>query len=160
MPNFGLSTTGAFRAFKNRNYRLFFTGQGLAFTGMWMQQVALGWLVYRLTNSALMLGLVAFAGLFPSVLTAPLAGWLCDRFEKKRIIIAADIALGMSAFCLAALAFYGIIRPWHIILVNTVIAAAGGFEMTTRHSLVPDIVEDKRDLMNTISLNSAMFNAA
>jgi MFS family permease len=149
-----------FRAFKNRNYRLFFIGQGLSFTGMWMQQVALGWLVYKLTNSTLMLGLVAFAGLFPSIFTAPIAGLICDRFDKRKIIIAADIVLALSAFVLAVLAFMRVINPWHIIAINAVIAAAGGFEMTTRHSFVPEIVEKKEDLVNAISMNSAMFNGA
>jgi MFS family permease len=149
-----------FRAFKNRNYRLFFIGQGLSFTGMWMQQVALGWLVYKLTNSTLMLGLVAFAGLFPSIFTAPIAGLICDRFDKRKIIIAADIVLALSAFVLAVLAFMRVINPWHIIAINAVIAAAGGFEMTTRHSFVPEIVEKKEDLVNAISMNSAMFIAA
>lgn len=149
-----------FRAFRSRNYRLFFAGQGLAFTGMWMQQVAMGWLVYRLTNSTLMLGLVAFAGLFPSILTAPFAGLACDRFEKRKIIMAADIVLALSAFVLAALSFTGVIKPWHIIAVSVVMAAAGGFEMTTRHSFVPEIVPDKGMLFNAISLNSALFNIA
>lgn len=149
-----------FRAFRSRNYRLFFAGQGLAFTGMWMQQVALGWLVYKLTNSPLMLGLVSFAGLFPSIFTAPIAGLVCDRLEKRKIIIAADMVLALSAFALAALAFIHIIAPWHIIAISAVMAAAGGFEMTTRHSLVPEIVEKKEDLVNAISMNSAMFNGA
>jgi len=149
-----------FRAFKSRNYRLFFFGQGLSFTGMWMQQVALGWLVYKLTNSTLMLGLVSFAGLFPSIFTAPIAGLICDRYDKRKIIIAADLVLALCAFLLAALSFTRVINPWHIIAINAVLAAAGGFEMTTRHSLVPGIVEKKEDLVNAISMNSALFNGA
>ncbi len=107
-----------------------------------------------------MLGLVAFAGLFPSVFTAPVAGLICDRFDKRKIIIAADLVLALAAFALAALAFARVINPWHIIAINVVLAAAGGFEMTTRHSLVPEIVDKKDDLVNAISMNSAMFNGA
>lgn len=149
-----------FRAFRNRNYRLFFIGQGLSFTGNWMMQTALAWLVYKLTKSPAMLGLVSFAGLFPSILTAPVAGVLCDRYPKQKIIIAANAVLAASSAAMAVLAFTGAITPSLIIAISVVIAAAGGVEMTTRHSFVPEIVDNREDLFNAISLNSALFNLA
>jgi MFS family permease len=149
-----------FRAFKYRNYRLFFTGQGLSAMGTLMQQMAQGWLVYRLTDSPLMLGIVAFAGQVPAFFLTPMAGLLSDRYDRRSIILIADVVQMLQAFILAALVLTGIVQPWHIIILSVVLGAAGAFEMTTRHSFVPQIVENKEDLGNVIALNSMMFNLA
>jgi len=150
----------AFRAFKYRNYRLFFTGQGLSALGGMMQQMAQSWLVYRITDSPLMLGIVAFAGQIPSFLLTPAAGIVSDRYDKRKIILLADIAQMAAAFVFAALVFADLIMPWHIIVLSVITGSAGAFEMTTRHSFVPQMVEDKNDLGNAIALNSVMFNMA
>ncbi len=149
-----------FRAFKYRNYRLFFAGQGLSAVGTLMQQMAQGWLVYRLTDSPLMLGIVAFAGQVPAFFLTPMAGLLSDRYDRRSIILIADIVQMLQAFILAALLLAGIVQPWHIIVLSVVLGTAGAFEMTTRHSFVPQMVDDKEDLGNAIALNSVMFNMA
>lgn len=148
------------RAFRYPNYRLFFMGQGLSLIGTWMQQVAQGWLLYKLTDSPLMLGAAAFATQFMQFVIAPFAGVLSDRFDRRRIIIAANVLAMTQAFILAALFMSGMIRPWHILMMAALLGTANGFEMPTRHSFIPDIVEKQEDLVNAISLNSAMFNGA
>jgi MFS family permease len=148
------------RAFNYRNYRLFFTGQVISVTGSWMQTVALSWLVYRLTNSPLMLGVVPFATMLPAFLVAPFAGVLNDRLDKRRLLISANALAAAQATALAVLSFTGVIQPWHIIALGLVLGFANGFEMTSRHAFIPEIVERKEDLINAISLNSALFNTA
>lgn len=148
------------RAFSYRNYRLFFTGQLISVTGSWMQSVALSWLIYRLTNSPLMLGVVPFATMLPAFIVTPFAGLFADRFDKRKLIIAANSLAALQALALAGLSFAGMIQPWHIIALGTVLGIANGLEMTSRHSFVPEMVEKKQDLVNAISLNSALFNTA
>ena len=146
------------RAFQSRNYRLYFMGQGISFLGTMMQSAAQGWLVYRLTDSAFWLGFVAFAGQLPAFFMAPIAGLLCDRLEKRRLLIAADALQMLQATLLAVLVLTGVVRPWHILALASVLGVASGFEMTTRHAMVPEIVEDPAHLGNAIALNSGMFN--
>jgi len=125
-----------------------------------MQQVAQGWLLYKLTNSPLMLGLAAFATQSMQFVIAPFAGVLSDRFDRRKIIIAANVVAMVQAFLLAALVMSGTIKPWHILTLAAILGIANGFEMPTRHSFIPDIVEKKEDLVNAIPMNSAMFNGA
>lgn len=150
--------SGIFTIFNYRNYRLFFFGQGISFIGSMMQNTAQGWLIYRLTNSASMLGIVAFAGQIPAFFMAPIAGILSDRVERKKIILAADLVQMIQALILAILVISGMVKPWHIVLLAGMLGIANGFEITTRHSIVPDIVTDKKDLGKAIAMNSAMFN--
>src|SRR5512133_1115834 len=149
-----------FRALRYRNYRLFFAGQGLSVTGALMQQMAQGWLVYRITDSPLMLGIVAFAGQIPSIFFTPLAGICSDRYDRRKILLIADVVQMIQAFVMAALIFSGVIQPWHIIILSIVLGSAASFEMTTRHSLVPQMVDKREDVGNAIALNSVMFNSA
>jgi MFS family permease len=142
-----------FRALKYRNYRLFFAGQGLSAVGALMQQMAQGWLVYRITNSPLMLGIVAFAGQAPAFFLTPVAGLLSDRHDRRRIILIADIVQMMQAFILAALILTKTVQPWHIIVMSVILGTAQAFEMTTRHSFVPQMVDDPDDLGTAIALN-------
>ena len=153
-----LRLPGPLRAFQSRNYRLYFMGQGISFLGTMMQSAAQGWLVYRLTDSAFWLGIVAFAGQLPAFFMAPIAGLLCDRLEKRRLLIAADALQMLQATLLAVLVITGVVRPWHILALASVLGVASGFEMTTRHAMVPEIVEDPAHLGNAIALNSGMFN--
>lgn len=154
-----LKTTGLFRAFNYRNYRLFFFGQGVSFIGTMMQNTAQAWLVYRITGSAAMLGITAFAGQFPAFFMAPLSGLLSDRFEKRKIILTADFFKILQAVTLTALVVSGHIRPWHIIALAALLGTANGLETTARHSMVPEIVDDKKDIGNAIAVNSMLFNA-
>jgi MFS family permease len=148
------------RSLKHRNYRLFFGGQGISLIGTWMQQIALGWLVYRLTNSAFLLGLVGFSGQIPTFILASYAGVLADRFDKHRIIILTQSLAMLQALILATLTLTNSIQIWHIISLSIFIGIVNAFDMPTRQSFVVDLVEDKKDLPNAIALNSSMFNAA
>jgi MFS family permease len=148
------------RSLKHRNYRLFFGGQGISLIGTWMQQIALGWLVYRLTNSAFLLGLVGFSGQIPTFILASYAGVLADRFDKHRIIILTQTLAMLQALILAILTLTNSIQIWHIISLSIFIGIVNAFDMPTRQSFVVDLVEDKKDLPNAIALNSSMFNAA
>ncbi|MCB0749663.1 MAG: MFS transporter, partial [Ignavibacteriae bacterium] len=148
------------RALKSRNYRLFFSGQGISLIGTWMQQIALGWLVYRLTDSAFLLGLVSFASQIPTFLLASFAGVLADRYDKHKIIIITQTFAMIQAAILSILTLMGIVHIWHIISLSVLLGLINAFDMPTRQTFVIDLVEDKKDLPNAIALNSSMFNAA
>jgi MFS family permease len=148
------------RALRHKNYRLFFGGQSLSLIGTWMQQVALGWLVYRLTDSAFLLGLVGFSSQIPTFILASFAGVFADRYSKHKIIIATQTLAMLQAFILAFLTLTGSIQIWQILLLSLFSGLINAFDMPTRQSFVIDMVEDRNDLPNAIALNSSMFNAA
>lgn len=149
-----------FRAFQYRNYRLFFSGQFISLTGTWMQGIALAWLVYRLTNSAMLLGLVGFAGQLPSIFIAPVAGVMIDRWHKRKILIITQFFAMLQAFILTALVLTHNIQVWHIVFLSVFLGVINAFDMPARQSFVIDMVEKKEDLGNAIALNSSMFNGA
>ncbi|MEX1184136.1 MAG: MFS transporter [Gemmatimonadota bacterium] len=150
----------ALRAFRHRNFRLFTAGQSISLVGTWMQQVAIGWLVYRLTGSAFLLGLVSFVSLGPGFFIAPIAGELADRFNKHRIVIAAQAAMMVQALVLGGLVVTDRIDVgWIIVLMGT-LGIASGFDVPTRQAFLIDMVGDREDLPNAIALNSSIFNAA
>jgi MFS family permease len=148
------------RALRHRNYRLFFGGQSISLIGTWMQQIALGWLVYRLTDSAFLLGLVGFSAQIPTFIFASFAGVMADRINKHRIIISTQILAMVQASLLAALTLTNTIQIWHIISLSLFSGLINAFDMPTRQSFVIDMVKDKNDLPNAIALNSSMFNSA
>lgn len=148
------------RAFSSRNYRLFFGGQGISLIGTWMQQIALGWFVYRLTDSAFLLGLVSFSAQVPTFIFATVAGVFADKYNKHKIIIATQTLAMIQAFLLTFLTLSGLIQIWHIIVLSVFSGLINAFDMPTRQSFVIDLVENKNDLPNAIALNSSMFNAA
>lgn len=148
------------RALRYRNYRLFFAGQSVSLSGTWIQIVAVSWLIYRLTNSPLLLGIVAFAGQVPTFIIAPFAGVVADRFNRRKILIITQTALMLQALILAFLAISGHIAVWHIFILNILLGLASGFDIPARQAFVVDIIENKGDLINAIALNSSMFNAA
>jgi len=149
-----------FRTLRYRNYRLFFGGQLISLVGTWMQQVAVTWLVYRLTNSTFLLGVVGFWGQLPSLLMSSFAGVLADRFNKHRIIIITQTLAMLQASLLAFLTLTGNIAVWHVIALTTFLGVVNAFDMPTRQSFVLEMVEKKEDLPNAIALNSSMFNSA
>ncbi|MDQ1348411.1 MAG: hypothetical protein QG573_1785, partial [Acidobacteriota bacterium] len=147
------------RALRHRNYRIFFAGQLVSLTGTWMQSVAQAWLAYRLTNSAVLLGIVGFAGQIPTLLFSPAGGVVADRFPRRRVLIVTQAGSMGLAFVLAALTFADVISvPWILAL-----AALGGvvnaFDIPTRQAFAIDMV-GRDDLVNAIALNSSIFNAA
>ncbi|MGA2172770.1 MAG: MFS transporter [Sedimentisphaerales bacterium] len=149
-----------FRSLRYRNYRLFFTGQIISLTGTWMQQIALPWLIYRLTGSVLLLGVVGFASQIPAFLMAPFAGVMADRLDRYRILIATQILSMLQAFLLAILFFTGHINILNIILLAIFLGLINAFDMPTRQAFVIQMVENREDLSNAIALNSMMFNSA
>jgi len=149
-----------FRTLRSRNYRLFFAGQGISLIGTWMQQVALSWLVYRLTDSVFLLGVVGFAGQFPTFVVSPFAGVLSDRWNRHRTLVLTQALSMVQALLLASLVLTGAIAVWHIIALCLFIGCVNALDIPTRQSFVIHMIGDKGDLGNAIALNSAMFNAA
>jgi MFS family permease len=148
------------RAFKYRNYRLFFCGQGVSLIGTWMQSVAMSWLVYRLTGSALLLGLVGFCSQIPTFILSPFAGVLADRMNRHKILLATQTLAMLQAFALAYLALSGRAQVWHIVALSSFLGLVNAFDIPARQSFVIELVEKKEDLGNAIALNSSMFNGA
>jgi len=152
--------TRMFRALRYRNYRLFFIGQGISLIGTWMQQVAISWLVYSLTNSAFLLGVVAFSGLICTFLLTPFAGVLVDRLDRHRILVITQTLAMLQAFALAAVVLTGTAAVWNLILLSAALGLINAFDMPTRQSFVLDMVTNRADLGNAIALNSSLFNSA
>lgn len=150
---------GTFRALRHRNYRLFWSGQVVSLTGTWMQIVAQGWLVYRLTDSPLMLGLVNVVGLLPVVPVSLLAGVISDRVSRRALIMGTQATLALQALAMAVLTWTGIIEVWHVILLSFVLGLAGALEQPARLAFVVDTV-GKEDLTNAVALNAAVQNGA
>lgn len=147
-------------ALKSRNYRLFFVGQGISLIGTWMTQTATIWLVYSLTQSPLMLGVVGFSSQIPSFILAPFGGVFVDRFSRHRILIGTQILAMIQSLALAILALTGIIHIWHIIVLSLFQGFINAVDAPARQAFVPELVERKEDLANAIALNSTMFNGA
>ncbi len=148
------------RALHYRNYRLFFGGQVISLIGTWMTNIATSWLVYRLTGSALILGVVVFAGQFCTFLLLPFAGLVVDRCNRHRLLIITQICSMLQSFALAALALSGRITiPWLLVLCAFQ-GLINAFDMPCRQAFVVEMIEKKEDLGNAIALNSSMFNAA
>jgi MFS family permease len=148
------------RALRHRNYRLFFGGQGISLIGTWMTRVATAWLVYRLTGSAFLLGLVSFAGQIPVLVIGPFAGVWLDRLNRHRVLVVTQVLSMLQSFGLAALALAGVITVHEVILLNLFQGAVNAFDMPARQSFVIEMVEDSEDLGNAIALNSSLVNAA
>jgi MFS family permease len=149
-----------FRALHHQNYRLFFGGQGISLIGTWMQQIAMSWLVYRMTQSAFLLGVVGFLGQIPAFLLSPFAGVLIDRWNRHRILVGTQSLAMMQAFILALLTLTGTIAIWHIIMLALFLGFVNAFDMPTRQAFVVEMVETGGDLGNAIALNSFLFNGA
>lgn len=150
-----------FRSLKHKNYRLFVEGQSLSLVGTWLQMVALTWLVYKLTNSALMLGIVGFAGQLPMFIVAPFAGVFADRWNRHRMLLITQSFALLQAVLLTILVFLNIIQIWHIITLSIILGMINAFDMPIRQAFVFDMIEDhKEDIGNAIALNSSMVNAA
>jgi MFS family permease len=156
-----LETLGLiFRTLRYRNYRLFFSGQCISLTGTWMQQIAVSWLIYRLTDSVFLLGLVGFASQFPTFLFSPLAGVFSDRWNRHRTLVLTQTLSMVQALTLAILVLTGTVAVWHIVLLSLFLGLVNALDIPTRQSFVIQMIDDKKDLSNAIALNSAMFNGA
>ncbi len=154
-----LSWKQAFTALKYPNYRLWFWSQMFSLFGTWMQSTALMFLVYKLTGSAAYLGLVGFASGAPAWFFMLYAGVIADRMSRRTLIIITQISMMVLAFAMAALAFLGVVQPWHILIIALLLGVANAFEAPARQAFVLEMV-DLPDMTNAIALNGAMFNVA
>jgi MFS family permease len=148
------------RALQYRNYRLFFGGQIVSLVGTWITTTATSWLVYRLTGSAVLLGVVGFAGQFPAFLLGPFAGIVVDRQNRHRLLVVTQTISMLQSFALAALTLSGHITIGLIVGLNIVQGIVNAFDMPGRQSFLVQMIENKADLGNAIALNSSMVNAA
>ncbi|HXT17963.1 MAG TPA: MFS transporter [Gemmatimonadaceae bacterium] len=148
------------RALAHRNFRLFFSGQSVSLIGTWITRVATSWLVYRLTHSALLLGVVGFAGQIPTLLLAPFAGVLVDRWDRHRILVWTQVLSALQSLALAILAFTGAIDVAWILVLQVVQGLINAFDTPARQSFVVHMVDDRADLPNAIALNSTMVNGS
>ena len=155
----GISFRRTFSALKHRNFRLFFSGQLISFTGTWMTTTAQGWLVYQLTGSKALLGLVAAASSAPMLFFATWGGWVADRYPKRTVIVVTQTCQMLMSLTMAALVFSKLVQPWHIIVIAVLGGIAMAFDMPARQSFVIEMTS-REDLMNAISLNSSAFNCA
>ncbi|HEX9079182.1 MAG TPA: MFS transporter, partial [Desulfuromonadaceae bacterium] len=139
------------RALRSRNYRLFVAGQSVSLVGTWMQQVAMSWLVYRLTGSAFLLGVVGFTSQIPTVLCSPVAGVLADRWDRRRLLIATQALAMLQAALLAASVLSGVVQVWHIVVLSLFLGIVNAFDIPIRQSFVIEMVEHREDLGNAIA---------
>ncbi len=149
-----------FRALQHPNYRLFFAGQGISLIGTWVTRVAMSWLVYRLTGSAVLLGIVGFAGQIPTFLLSPFAGVWVDRLDRYRVLIATQVLAMVQSGALAWLAISGRIEVWHIVTLAIVQGLISAFDVPARQAFVVEMVDGPEDLPNAIALNSSLVNGA
>ncbi|MEW6411881.1 MAG: MFS transporter [Candidatus Zixiibacteriota bacterium] len=148
------------RALGSRNYRLYFAGQGLSLVGTWIQRIAQAWLVYRLTDSVFLLGIVGFSTQIPTFLAAPFSGVIVDRKNRYHILIVSQILAATQALILAVLVLTDLIQVWHIVVLGLFLGVINAFEMPSRQSLLVEMIEHRDDLSNAIALNSTMVNGA
>ena len=150
----------AVRALRSRNYRLYFGGQGISLIGTWMQRIALSWLVYRMTHSVFLLGIVGFFGQAPTFVAGPFAGVLVDQRNRYHILIATQVLAMIQALILAILVLTNTVQVWHIIVLGIFLGLINAFDVPARQSLLVEMIENREDLSNAIALNSSMVNGA
>ncbi|HVJ74061.1 MAG TPA: MFS transporter [Casimicrobiaceae bacterium] len=153
-------TRRTFRALRHRNYRLFFTGQGLSLIGTWAQQVAMGWLTWRLTESAVLLGVVAFCANVGMLALGPFAGVMVDRVNRRNALLLTQSLLMLQAVTLTVITALGVVQVGHLIALALFLSVAQTFDVVLRQSSYVLFVDDRADLANAIALNSMMVNAA
>ena len=149
-----------FRALRHRNYRLFFGGQSISLVGTWMQQVAMSWMVYRLTNSALLLGIVGFSGQIPAFFLTPLAGVIADRYNRHRVLIVTQTLAMLQALILSTLVLTNRITVGQIVALSIFLGLVNSLDIPVRQAFVVEMIEEREHLSNAIALNSSMVPAA
>lgn len=150
---------GPLRALAHRNFRFYFCGQAISVLGSWIQQVALAWLVYRLTGSAVLLGVTTFAALIPQLLIGPLAGAMIDKHDKRRWLIGVQSILMAQALLLALLVWTGLITPAFIVAMSLLLGVLNSFDTPLRQSMIGSFVDHQDDLPNALALNAMLFNS-
>ena len=147
-----------FRAFKSRNYRLYFSGQSVSLIGTWMQKTAVSWVIYTLTHSTLMLGVTLFASQFPSFLLSLYGGVISDRYNRYKVLLTTQILSLVQAVLLAVLILLKHYEVWEILTLSVFLGIINAFDVPARQSLVYEMIDDKDDLPNALALNSSMVN--
>ncbi len=160
IPNDFKAIKGIFSSLHSRNYRLYFTGQGISMVGTWMQNIAMSWLVYRLTGSVFLLGLIGFTSQIPTFVLAPFSGVLTDRYNRLTIMKLTQLAFMLQALTIALLVLFNLIEVWHIVVLSLIFGFITAFDAPARQSLVIRLIDKPEDLGNAIALNSAIFNGA
>ena len=151
--------SSALHAFKYRNFKLFYGGQFISLTGNYIQTVAQAWLVYRLTGSAALLGLVAFSGQIAVFVLAPISGFVADTKSRRNILFATQLAPMLLTFTLAVLTLTGRVQVWHVFTIAALLGVVNAFDFPIRQAFVAELVT-KEDLMSAVTLNSSMINSA
>ncbi len=149
-----------FASLRSRNYRIYFIGQGVSLIGTWMQTVALSWLVYRLTGSVFLLGVIGFTSQIPTFVMAPFTGVISDRHNRLTILKLTQFFFMVQSLAMALLVFFKVVEPWHIVVLSIIFGVISAFDAPARQSLVMDLIDDKAYVGNAIALNSAIFNGA
>lgn len=160
MNKFKDSIRATLISLRNRNYRLFFYGQAASLVGTWMQIVAMSWLVYHLTNSALLLGIVGFLSQIPVFFLSPFSGVFIDRWNKHRVLVITQTFSMLQALALAVLTLTGVINIWYLVALSLSLGFINAFDMPARQAFVVEMVEKRSDMANAIALNSAIVNAS
>ena len=150
----------AFRSLKYRNFRLFFPGLVTSQVGIWIQNVAISWVVYEITNSPFMMGLIMFFNTIPLFLVTPFAGVIIDKFNRHKLLMMIQLLFALQSFLIAVFALSGHLRIWNIVLLGVFLNIIAAIDTPLRQSTYIRLVDDKRDLSNAISLNSTCFNVA
>ncbi len=154
------SKPSTFRAFRNRNYALYFSGQGISLIGTWMQRTGVSWVVYTLTHSSLMLGVTVFASQFPSFLFSLLGGIVSDRYNRYKVLLITQAASMIQAILLAVLTLTHHFVVWEILTLSVILGIINAFDVPARQPLVHELVNDPADLPNALAFNSSMNNIA
>jgi len=149
----------ALRAFRSRNFRVFYAGQGFSLLGTWMQTVATSWLVYRLTGSALLLGVTAGAQQLPMLFLSPVAGVWADRVNRRRLLVVIQSLAFVQALALALVTFLDLVQVQYVIMLSLFLGIINSFETPTRQAFLLELIEHREDLPNAIALQSMLFQA-
>jgi MFS family permease len=148
------------RAFRHRDYRLYFAGQGISQTGTWLQLIAVSWLIYHLSGSAFMLGLATFMLHIPILVLGPFAGVWVDRRKKRKVLLVTQSVAFAQALVMLALVAFGNVAAWHLVLANLVLGLVNAFDSPARQSQLVELVGGREDLPNAIAFSSALMNGA
>jgi MFS family permease len=154
------SISHAWRALRHRNFKLFFFGQSISVLGTWMTRLATSWLVYHLTHSALLLGIVGFAGQIISFALGPFAGVWVERLDRRKLLVWTQAAAAIQSLAMAALTLAHVINLWEIIALTALQGLVNAFDMPARQAFLSQMIEDRNDLGNAIAINSSMANGA
>ena len=153
-----LASVQAFKVFRHRNYKLFFIGETISISGLWMQRVAMSWLVYSITGSTVKLGALDFAGQIPVLLLGGATGAFMEGRDLRKLIFVTQVLSMLQAMLLAVLTLMGVVQYWHVLVLVLLIGISDSFEVPARQAFVSRLIDDPRDLGNGIAMTMSVFN--